>query len=61
MHMAKTKILTEDKNIVEAAEEVGVEAVKSFKYLGVEICISKENTIKAAVKRCTRYSNGSLA
>ena len=46
---------------MEAAEEVGVEAVKSFKYLGVEICISKDDTIKAVVKRCTRYSKSSLA
>ena len=43
--------MTADEGITEAAVEVEVGAVKSFKYLKVEIHMGKDDTIKAAVKR----------
>ena len=49
-HILKTKFLTGFTEIKEAAFEIGVEAVNSFKYLGVEIHLSKTDTIKAAIK-----------
>lgn len=51
IHIGKTKFLTADEGITEAAAEVEVGAVKSFKYLKVEIHMGKDYTIKAAVKR----------
>ena len=41
MHLGKTKFLTGNEKIIEEAVEIGVEAVKSFKYLGVEIYLGK--------------------
>ena len=41
MHLGKTKFLTGNEEIIEAAVEIGVEAVKSFKHLGVEIHLGK--------------------
>lgn len=35
---------------MEAAVEIRVEAVKSFKYLGVEIHLRKEDTVKATTR-----------
>lgn len=60
IHLGKTKFLTDDKNISEAAKELNVEAVQSFKYLGVEINLNKQDTINAAVKRCRKYNNASM-
>lgn len=61
MHVGKTKFLTSDNQIMEAAVETGIDTVKSFKYLGVEIHLDKEDTINAAIKRCRKFSNSSLA
>ncbi len=61
IHIPKAKFLAGVTGIKEAAVEIGVEAVDSFKYLGVEIHLSKEDTIKAAIKKCDRFSKASVA
>lgn len=57
----KSKILTEEAGVTEACKEIGVEVVKAFRYLGVDICINEEDTVNAALKRCKRYSYSNMA
>jgi len=39
---------------------MGIKAVKNFYYLRVEICIYTEDTVKAALSRCKRYTSSTV-